>query len=70
MHSSKAYLCARLVNEALELDDLTELKHPAHAIGLLLDEVLEGLKARGWPDAQVLRGPRIGLFAFKGVEKI
>ncbi|MDU7556319.1 hypothetical protein GHO45_18365 [Pseudomonas sp. FSL R10-0765] len=59
MHSSKAYLCARLVNEALELDDLTELKHPAHAIGLLLDEVLEGLKARGWPDAQVLRGPRI-----------
>jgi len=59
MHSSKAYLCARLVNEALELDDLTELKHTAHAIGLLLDEVLEGLKARGWPDAQVLRGPRI-----------
>lgn len=59
MHSSKAYLCARLVNEALKLNDLTELKHPAHAIGLLLDEVLEGLKARGWPDAQVLRGPRI-----------
>lgn len=59
MHSSKAYLCARSVNEALELNDLTELKHPAHAIGLLLDEVLEGLKARGWPDAQVLRGPRI-----------
>lgn len=59
MHSSKAYLCARLVNEALELNDLTELKHPAHAIGLLLDEVLGGLKARGWPDAQVLRGPRI-----------
>lgn len=59
MHSSKAYLCARLVNEALELNDLTELKHPAHAIGLLLDEVLEGLKTRGWPDAQVLRGPRI-----------
>lgn len=59
MHSSKAYLCARLVNEVLELNDLTELKHPAHAIGLLLDEVLEGLKARGWPDAQVLRGPRI-----------
>ena len=59
MHSSKAYLCARLINEALELNDLTELKHPAHAIGLLLDEVLEGLKARGWPDAQVLRGPRI-----------
>ena len=59
MHSSKAYLCARSVNEALELNDLTELKHPAHAIGLLLDEVLEGLKARGWPDALVLRGPRI-----------
>ena len=59
MHSSKAYLCARSVNEALELNDLTELKHPAHAIGLLLDEVLEGLKTRGWPDAQVLRGPRI-----------
>ena len=59
MHSSKAYLCARLINEALELNDLTELKHPAHAIGLLLDEVLEGLKARGWPDAQLLRGPRI-----------
>lgn len=59
MHSSKVYLCARSVNEALELSDLTELKYPAHAIGLLLNEVLEGLKTRGWPVAQVLRGPRI-----------
>lgn len=59
MHSSKAYLCVRSVSEALELSDLTELKHPAHAIGLLLDEIFEGLNARGWPVAQVLRGPRI-----------
>lgn len=59
MLSSKQYLCARSVSDALELCDLTELEHPAHAIGLLLGEVLEGLVIRGWPAGKILRGPRI-----------
>ena len=59
MFSSKKYLCARSVRDALELCDLTELDNPAHAIGLLLSEVLEGLVMRGWPAGQILRGPRI-----------
>ena len=59
MRSSKKYLCARSVNEALELCDLTEQDSPAHAIGLLMSEVLEGLVLLGWPVGRVLRGPRI-----------
>ena len=57
--TSKKYLCARSVKEALELCDLTEQDSPNHAIGLLLNEVLEGLVLRGWPVGQILRGPRI-----------
>ena len=59
MLSSKKYICARSVRNALELCDLTEVDNPAHAIGLLLSEVLEGLVMRGWPAGQILRGPRI-----------
>lgn len=59
MHSSKNYICGRSINDALELNDLTELESPAHAIRLLLNEILEGLAVRGWPVAQILRGPRI-----------
>lgn len=59
MLSSKKYICARSVSNALELCDLTEVDNPAHAIGLLLSEVLEGLVMRGWPAGQILRGPRI-----------
>lgn len=57
--NSKKYLCARSVKEALELCDLTEQDSPNHAIGLLLNEVLEGLVLRGWPVGRILRGPRI-----------
>lgn len=57
--NSKKYLCARSVKEALELCDLTEQDSPSHAIGLLLNEVLEGLVLRGWPVGRILRGPRI-----------
>ena len=57
--TSKKYLCARSVKEALELCDLTEQDSPTHAIGLLLNEVLEGLVLRGWPVGRILRGPRI-----------
>lgn len=57
--TSKKYLCARSVKEALELCDLTEQDSPNHAIGLLLNEVLEGLVLRGWPVGRILRGPRI-----------
>lgn len=57
--TSKKYLCARSVKEALELCDFTEQDSPTHAIGLLLNEVLEGLVLRGWPVGRILRGPRI-----------
>ncbi|MBP3932898.1 MAG: hypothetical protein J6D44_03385 [Pseudomonas sp.] len=57
--TSKKYLCARSVKEALELCDLTEQDSPTHAIGLLLNEVLKGLVLRGWPVGRILRGPRI-----------
>lgn len=57
--TSKKYLCARSVKEALELCDLTGQDSPTHAIGLLLNEVLEGLVLRGWPVGRILRGPRI-----------
>lgn len=57
--NSKKYLCTRSVKEALELCDLTEQDSPTHAIGLLLNEVLEGLVLRGWPVGRILRGPRI-----------
>ena len=57
--TSKKYLCARSVKEALELCDLTEQDSPTHAIGLLLNEVLEGLVLRGWPVGRILRVPRI-----------
>ena len=59
MLSSKKYICVLSVSNALELCDLTEVDNPAHAIGLLLSEVLEGLVSRGWPAGQILRGPRI-----------
>ena len=59
MLSSKKYICALSVSNALELCDLTEVDNPAHAIGLLLSELLEGLVSRGWPAGQILRGPRI-----------
>ncbi|WP_338649000.1 hypothetical protein [Pseudomonas sp. ML2-2023-3] len=59
MLSSKKYICALSVSNALDLCDLTEVDNPAHAIGLLLSEVLEGLVSRGWPAGQILRGPRI-----------
>ena len=59
MLSSKKYICALSVSNALDLCDLTEVDHQAHAIGLLLSEVLEGLVSRGWPAGQILRGPRI-----------
>lgn len=59
MRASKKYVCERSLKQALELEDLTELNSPPHAIGLLLAEVMEGLVQRGWPVGQLLRGPRI-----------
>lgn len=59
MPSSKKYIDEHSVQQALELEDLTESDNPPHAIGLLLAEVLAGLVLRGWPMGQVLRGARV-----------
>jgi phenylalanyl-tRNA synthetase alpha chain len=47
------------LKQALLLVDLTETNNPAHAVRLLLNEVLQGLAEKGWPQAQLQTGPRI-----------
>ncbi|MHC8314026.1 PheS-related mystery ligase SrmL [Pseudomonas sp. LB3P31] len=59
MHAPKKFLANAAVHQALALVDLTEKSTPAHAVRLLVDAILEGLAARGWPQAQLLTGPRI-----------
>ncbi|TKJ82906.1 hypothetical protein PkoCFBP13504_15595 [Pseudomonas koreensis] len=59
MSASKKYLPQESVEQALLLTDLTEKNQPDHAVRLLLNEVLQGLAARGWPRAQLQIGPRV-----------
>ncbi len=59
MHAPKKFLAYAAVHQALTQVDLTEKGSPDHAVRLLVDEILVGLAARGWPVAQVLTGPRI-----------
>ena len=59
MHASKKYLTDLSVHQALLLVDLTETNDPDHAVRLLLKEILQGLTEKGWPQAQLLTGPRI-----------
>ncbi|MBV6821866.1 hypothetical protein [Pseudomonas sp. PD9R] len=59
MEQLKKYLTDSSVHQALLLIDLTEKGAPDHAVRLLLNEVLDGLKEKGWPQAQLQSGPRI-----------
>ena len=59
MQAPKKFLAYAAVHQALTQVDLTEKGSPDHAVRLLVDEVLGGLAAKGWPVAQELTGPRI-----------
>ncbi|MHC8376328.1 PheS-related mystery ligase SrmL [Pseudomonas sp. MDT1-16] len=59
MHASKKCLTDTSVHQALLLVDLTEASAPDHAVRLLLNEVLQELAEKGWPQAQLQTGPRI-----------
>ncbi|MHC8410397.1 PheS-related mystery ligase SrmL [Pseudomonas sp. Hz4] len=53
------FLTDTSVHQALLLVDLTEASAPDHAVRLLLNEVLQELAEKGWPQAQLQTGPRI-----------
>lgn len=59
MHASKKYLADTCVHQALLLADLTEPNSPDHAVRLMLNEILQGLAEKGWPQAKMQTGPRI-----------
>jgi phenylalanyl-tRNA synthetase alpha chain len=59
VHISKKYLADRLVQQALLRIDLTEPNSPDHAVRLMLNEILQGLAEKGWPQAKMQTGPRI-----------
>lgn len=59
MHTSRKYLTDASIQQALSMVDLTEKSSPDHAIRLLLNEILQALAAKGWPQAQLQTGPRI-----------
>lgn len=59
MHVSKKYLTDASVHQALLLSDLTEELDPEHAVRIMFKEILQGLAAAGWPQAQIQVGPRI-----------
>ena len=59
MQASKKYLADTSVHQALLLVDLTETSAPEHAVRLILNEILQGLAEKGWPQAKLQTGPRI-----------
>lgn len=59
MQASKKYLAETSVEQALLLVDLTETSAPEHAVRLMLNEILQGLAEKGWPQAKLQTGPRI-----------
>lgn len=59
MQASKKYLADTSVHQALLLVDLTETSAPEHAVRLMLNEILQGLAEKGWPQAKLQTGPRI-----------
>lgn len=59
MHVSKKYLTDESVHQALLLTDLTEESDPEHSVRIMVREILQGLAAAGWPQAQIQVGPRI-----------
>ncbi|MGH8351217.1 MAG: hypothetical protein ACRES5_32345 [Pseudomonas sp.] len=57
--SSKKTVTGVALQQALLQIDLTEAATPDHAVRLLLKEILQKLTEKGWPQAQLLTGPRI-----------
>jgi phenylalanyl-tRNA synthetase alpha chain len=57
--SSRKTVTDSALKQALLMVDLTESSTPDHAVRLLLNEVLQGLAEKGWPQAQQQTGPRI-----------
>lgn len=55
----KVLLSQEAQQAALSMLDLTEDNAEPHAIHLMVNTILTGLQSRGWPEAQVRRGPRI-----------
>ncbi|CAM4040254.1 Phenylalanine-tRNA ligase alpha subunit [Pseudomonas reidholzensis] len=55
----KTCICADKLQAALDLPDLTESVANPHAINLLLNEILEHLGNKGWPQAELVSGPRV-----------
>lgn len=55
----KLLISKEKLEAALEIPDLTLDTPTPHAINLLLRELLSKLKHRGWPDANIVTGPRV-----------
>ncbi|WP_447800093.1 PheS-related mystery ligase SrmL [Pseudomonas kilonensis] len=59
MAGTKRYLSDAALQQALSVTDLTETHTPAHAVRLIVNEIVEGLIHSGWPRARIQTGPRI-----------
>ncbi|AZF44040.1 hypothetical protein C4J87_3908 [Pseudomonas sp. R1-43-08] len=59
MYPSRKVISAAELKRALTLEDLTDPSPEPHAVRLLLDQILQGLTSRHWPDPQWLQGPRV-----------
>ncbi|CAH0281238.1 PheS-related mystery ligase SrmL [Pseudomonas brassicacearum] len=59
MTGAKQYLSDAALQQALSVTDLTETHTPAHAVQLMVNEIVEGLIRSGWPRARIQSGPRI-----------
>lgn len=57
--TSRKTVTGAALKQALLMVDLTESNNPDHALRLLLNEILQGLAEKGWPQAQLQTGPRI-----------
>jgi len=57
--SSRKTVTDSALKQALLMVDLTESNTPDHAVRLLLNEILQGLAEKGWPQAHLQTGPRI-----------
>lgn len=57
--ATKTCITPTQLEHALALKDLTLWSSNSHAVHLMASEVLEGLRERGWPTAEVVTGPRV-----------
>lgn len=56
---TKSCITSQQLQRSLDLQDLTVSSLKPHAINLLVRDILQGLHARGWPDADIVTGPRV-----------